>query len=104
MRLVRRVACPRRHWAVDPGGDLGEDRVDLRVRPGRGVLTASGVGQPFSVPNWARISTVSMRVGYARVRPDPRDAQSQRDALAGHTEQPFFDIGRTSIGSPSDGL
>jgi len=45
-----------------------------------------------------------MRVGYARVRPDPRDAQSQRDALAGHTEQPFFDIGRTSIGTPSDGL
>jgi len=38
------------------------------------------------------------------VRPDPRDAQSQRDALAGHTEQSFFVIGRTSIDTPSDGL
>lgn len=66
MRPVRRVSCPRRHWAVDPGADLGEDRVDLRVRPGRGVLTASGVGQPFSVPNWARISTVRYA---SRLRP-----------------------------------
>ena len=57
-----------------------------------------------SVPNWARISTVRYASRLARVRPDPRDAQSQRDALAGHTEQSFFVIGRTSIDTPSDGL
>lgn len=37
-----------------------------------------------------------MPIGYARVRPDPRDAQSQRDALARFdVHQVFFDIGRT---------
>ncbi len=37
-----------------------------------------------------------MRVGYARERPDPRDAQGQREALAGYDiERYFFDLGRT---------
>lgn len=76
IRPVRRIACPRRHWAVDPGGDLGEDRVDLRVRPGRGVLTASGVGQPFpsqigreSVPSGMRVG--SPGCGRTRAMPNP---------------------------------
>jgi len=46
-----------------------------------------------------------MRVGYARLRPDPRDAQGQREALAGHDiERYFFDLGRTGANMLSDEL
>lgn len=46
-----------------------------------------------------------MRVGYARVRPDPRDAQGQREALACYDiERYFFDLGRTGVNTLSGEL
>ncbi|SDO59693.1 Resolvase, N terminal domain [Nakamurella panacisegetis] len=46
-----------------------------------------------------------MPIGYARVRPDPRDTQSQREALARHgLQECFFDIGRTGLNLPADAL
>jgi len=46
-----------------------------------------------------------MRVGYARVRPDPRDSELQQQELLRHdVEQSFFDVGRSGNNRPSDQL
>ncbi len=46
-----------------------------------------------------------MRVGYGRVRPDPRDSDlQQQQLLVQEIEQFFFDAGRTGNNRPSDQL
>jgi len=94
--------CPRCNCTSRSGGSLAT--VALAVESSAPMVSGQRSRRvrrklPANRYGW------SVRVGYARVRPDPRDGQGQREALAGYdVERYFFDLGRTGANMLSDEL